>query len=157
MISRFSRYVPSSVHELGLEPFYSSGDGNCFYNSLSILMCGHEHESEIYRLGAALYGLGHYEHIVEAVRIYMYLTGVDIYAMHQLGCDDLWGYICQGTHTDSRRICKIPIFSFNCDVILTKCTSFLQVNGMSKLFNIQTLNAVVFPAAIIVNSEYTKN
>ena len=32
-----------------------------------------------------LYGLGHYEHIVEAVRIYMYLTGVDIYAMHQLG------------------------------------------------------------------------
>ena len=78
MISRFSRYVPSSVHELGLEPFYSSGDGICFYNLLSILMCGHEHESEIYRLGAALYGLGHYEHIVEAVRIYMYLTDVDV-------------------------------------------------------------------------------
>ena len=70
--------MPSSIHELGLEPFYSSGDGNCFYNSLSILMCGHEYDSEIYRLRAALYDLGHYEHIVEAVRIDMYLTDVDI-------------------------------------------------------------------------------
>ena len=68
IIYRFSSYIPSSVFELGLEPFYSSGDGNCFYNSLSILMSGDEDDSEIYRLGTAMYGLAHYDHIVEAVR-----------------------------------------------------------------------------------------
>ena len=31
-------------------------------------MSGDECDSEIYRLGAALYGLEHYDHIVEAVR-----------------------------------------------------------------------------------------
>jgi len=65
-INRFSSYIPSSVFELGLEPFYSIGDG--FYNSLSILMSGDEYDSEIYRLGTAMYGLKHYDHIVEAVR-----------------------------------------------------------------------------------------
>lgn len=33
-------------------------------------MSGHEYDSEIYRLGAAMYGLAHYEHIVEAVRTF---------------------------------------------------------------------------------------
>ena len=78
MISRFSSYVPSSIHELGLEPFNPSGDGNCFYNSLSVSMCGLEHDSEIYQLGGVLYGLGHYKYIVEAVRIDMYLTDIGI-------------------------------------------------------------------------------
>ena len=31
-------------------------------------MSGDEYDSEIYRLGTALYGLAHYDHIVEAVR-----------------------------------------------------------------------------------------
>ena len=41
-------------------------------------MCGLEHDSEIYQLGGALYGLGHYKYIVEAVRIDMYLTDIGI-------------------------------------------------------------------------------
>ena len=69
---RFSSYVDQSIYELGLEPFYSSGDGNCFYNSLSILMSGHESDIEIFRLGAAMYGLAHYGHIVDAVRTISY-------------------------------------------------------------------------------------
>ena len=69
---RFSSYVDQSIYELGLEPFYSSGDGNCFYNSLSILMSGHESDSEIFRLGAAMYGLPHYDHNVDAVRTISY-------------------------------------------------------------------------------------
>ncbi|CAH3156001.1 unnamed protein product [Pocillopora meandrina] len=70
---RFSSYVDQSIYELGLEPFYSSGDGNCFYNSLSILMSGHESDNEFFRLGAAMYGLAHYNHIVDAVRTISYL------------------------------------------------------------------------------------
>lgn len=31
-------------------------------------MSGDEYDSEIYRLGTAMYGLKHYDHIVEAVR-----------------------------------------------------------------------------------------
>nr|XP_058946320.1 uncharacterized protein LOC131774326 isoform X2 [Pocillopora verrucosa] len=62
----FSSYVDQSIYELGLESFYSSGDGNCFYNSLSILVSGHESDIEIFRLGAAMYGLAHYDHIVDA-------------------------------------------------------------------------------------------
>jgi len=31
-------------------------------------MTGDEYDSEIYRLGTAMYGLAHYDHIVEAVR-----------------------------------------------------------------------------------------
>ena len=69
---RFSSYVDQSIYELGLESFYSSGDGNCFYNSLSILMSGHESDSEFFRLGAAMYGLAHYNHIVDAVRTISY-------------------------------------------------------------------------------------
>ena len=65
---RFSSYVDQSIYELGLESFYSSGDGNCFYNSLSILMSGHESDSEIFRLGSARYVLAHYDHIVDAVK-----------------------------------------------------------------------------------------
>ena len=68
----FSSYVDQSIYELGLESFYSSGDGNCFYNSLSILMSGHESNFEIFRLGAAMYGLAHYDHIVDAVRTISY-------------------------------------------------------------------------------------
>ena len=49
---RFSSYVDQSIYELGLESFYSSGDGNCFYNSLSRVMSGHESNFEIFRLGA---------------------------------------------------------------------------------------------------------
>ena len=80
--------------------------------------------------------------IVEVRMKIVQVLGMLICAMHQLGCVDLWGYICQGTQTDSRRLCKLPIFSFNCDGILTKCTNFLQVNGTSKFFNIQNLNAL---------------
>ena len=69
---RFSSYVDQFIYELGLEPFYSSGDGNCFYNSLSILMSGHESDSEIFRLGAVMYGLPHYDHNVDAVRTISY-------------------------------------------------------------------------------------
>ena len=69
---RFSSYVDQSIYELGLESFYSSGDGNCFYNSLSIVMSGHESNFEIFRLGAAMYGLAHYDHIVDAVRTISY-------------------------------------------------------------------------------------
>ncbi|CAH3150759.1 unnamed protein product [Pocillopora meandrina] len=65
---RFSSYVDQSIYELGLESFYSSGDGNCFYNSLSIVMSGYESDSEIFRLGAAMYGVAHSDHIVDAVR-----------------------------------------------------------------------------------------
>ena len=52
---RFSSYVDQSIYELGLESFYSSGDGNCFYNSLSIVMSGHESDSEIFRLGCSVW------------------------------------------------------------------------------------------------------
>ena len=69
---RFSSYVDQSIYELGLESFYSSGDGNCFYNSLSILMSGRESDSEIFRLGAATYGHAHSDHIVDAVRTISY-------------------------------------------------------------------------------------
>ena len=31
-------------------------------------MSGDEYDSDIYRLGTVMYGLGHYDHIVEAVR-----------------------------------------------------------------------------------------
>ena len=69
---RFSSYVDQFIYKLGLESFYSSGDGNCFYNSLSILMSGHESDSKIFRLGAAMYGLPHYDHNVDAVRTISY-------------------------------------------------------------------------------------
>ena len=69
---RFSSYVDQSIYELGLESFYSSGDGNCFYNSLSILMSGYESDSEILRLVAAMYDHAHYDHIVDAVRTICY-------------------------------------------------------------------------------------
>ena len=59
--------MPSYITDLGLEPFYTSGDGNCFYNSISVIMTGGEETSEVFRLGAALYGLDHYEHIVQMV------------------------------------------------------------------------------------------
>ena len=49
------------------EPFYSSGDGNCFYNSISSILNGKEETSALLRLGAALYGLAHYDHIVQTV------------------------------------------------------------------------------------------
>ena len=52
----------------------ASGDGNCFYNSLTIIMSGHERDSEVYRLGSAMYGLAHYQHIVEAVRVFSYIN-----------------------------------------------------------------------------------
>lgn len=61
------RFVPSQVHDQGLEPFYSSGDGNCFYNSISSILTGKEETSALLRLGAALYGLAHYDHIVQTV------------------------------------------------------------------------------------------
>ena len=35
-------------------------------------MSGHESDSEIFRLGAAMYGLAHYDHIVDAVRTISY-------------------------------------------------------------------------------------
>ena len=71
-IERFLEYVPPSTDTLGLEPFYSSGDGNCFYNSLAIMISGDESGANILRLGAALYGLAHHEHIVQAVSTYFY-------------------------------------------------------------------------------------
>ena len=60
---RLLRYVPSQFHDEGLEPLYSSGDGNCFYNSISIILMGKEENSALLQLGAALYGLAHYDHI----------------------------------------------------------------------------------------------
>ncbi|CAH3187797.1 unnamed protein product [Porites lobata] len=62
---RFSTYVPPYINDMGLEPFYTSGDGNCFYNSLAVIMDQGEESSEVYRLGSALFGLAHYEHIVQ--------------------------------------------------------------------------------------------
>ena len=59
--------MPSHVHDQGLKPFTSSGDGNCFYNSISTILTGKEETSSLLRLGAALYGLAHYHHIVETV------------------------------------------------------------------------------------------
>ena len=47
-------------------------DGNCFYNSPSLAMSGHESDSEIFRLGAAMYALAQYDHIVDAVRTITY-------------------------------------------------------------------------------------
>ena len=35
-------------------------------------MSGHESDSEFFRLGAAMYGLAHYDHIVDAVRTISY-------------------------------------------------------------------------------------
>ena len=35
-------------------------------------MSGHESDIEIFRLGAAMYGLAHYDHIVDAVRTISY-------------------------------------------------------------------------------------
>ena len=72
LLKDFLEYVPPSIHTLGLEPFYSSGDGNCFYNSLAIMISGNESGANILRLGAALYGLAHHEHIVQAVSTYFY-------------------------------------------------------------------------------------
>ena len=59
--------MPPYITDLCLEPFYVSGDGNCFYNSISVIMTGGEENAAVFRLGAALYGLAHYEHIVQAV------------------------------------------------------------------------------------------
>ena len=85
---RFSSYVDQFIYELDLESFYSSGDGNCFYNSLSIVMSGHESDIEIFRLGAAMYGLPHYDHNVDAVRtisyFFLYLLSLLVYNLNIL-------------------------------------------------------------------------
>ena len=70
--------MPSYINDIGLEPFYTSGDGNCFYNSLAVIMDQGEESSEVYRLGSALFNLAHYEHIVQVVstpnrRLFYYL------------------------------------------------------------------------------------
>ena len=49
------------------EPVFAKGDGNCLFNSVSILMTGKEEDAPIFRLGAALYGAVHFEHILEQV------------------------------------------------------------------------------------------
>lgn len=49
------------------EPVFAKGDGNCLFNSVSILMTGKEDDAPIFRLGAALYGAVHFEHILEQV------------------------------------------------------------------------------------------
>ena len=68
----FPAMLTSPFMSLVWSSFYSSGDGNCFYNSLSIVMSGHESDSEIFRLGAAMYALAQYDHIVDTVRTTSY-------------------------------------------------------------------------------------
>jgi len=62
-------YVPASAYELGLEPFQVNGNGNCFFNAISVIMTEEETDSTIYRLGAVIYGCTHFEHLVEKVSV----------------------------------------------------------------------------------------
>ncbi|KAJ7318256.1 hypothetical protein OS493_038200 [Desmophyllum pertusum] len=64
---RFSKYIPAVVRAMRHEPVFAKGDGNCLFNSVSILMTGKEEDAPIFRLGAALYGAVHFEHILEQI------------------------------------------------------------------------------------------
>ena len=65
-VYRYAPYVTSSVYQMGLEPFWVDSNGNCFFNSISVLMSGTEENYAVYRLGATVYGCTHFEHLVSS-------------------------------------------------------------------------------------------
>ena len=65
LTSLFMSLVWSHSTQVGIETAL-------IYNSLSIVMSGHESDSEIFRLGVAMYSLAQYDHIVDTVRTTSY-------------------------------------------------------------------------------------
>ena len=45
----------------------ATGDGNCFYNSISTLLFGHEDHSLHLRLASVVHAVSHVDHYIEMV------------------------------------------------------------------------------------------
>ena len=51
----------------GFYALLSTADGNCFFNSISILLYGTEERSKYLRLAAVIHAVAHYEHYIKMV------------------------------------------------------------------------------------------
>ena len=45
----------------------ATGDGNCLYNSVSILLFGNEEQAVLLRLASVEYAISHFKHYMEMV------------------------------------------------------------------------------------------
>jgi len=48
-------------------PLKATGDGNCLYNSVSILLFGDEEQAVLLRLQSVEYAISHFKHYMEMV------------------------------------------------------------------------------------------
>ena len=60
----YSTPVPNEFQAL-----VSTGDGNCFYNSMSILLSGNEQLASHMRLASILHAIEHFHHYLATVRV----------------------------------------------------------------------------------------
>lgn len=61
-----SRNKPRGIPN-GLKPAFSTGDGDCLYNSVSIAVTGDEDQSLLLRLAAVLHAVEHFDHYLQMV------------------------------------------------------------------------------------------
>ena len=63
----YSRFTALKEVPAGYFPGKATGDGNCFYNSVSLLLHGSEELASWLRLGSAVWAALHLQHYLQAV------------------------------------------------------------------------------------------